>query len=225
MCRLCSVLCSCLPRRVSVRLAALVLCASGVAGWALPTYLTAKQLRGQVLSVPDAAAPSSQLTTPSMFSRPLSAGSPATTAEPDSSVETSLVRDGQTAALVARRIHELEPGCPDTTRYAIAQSVARWSRNNGLPWQVVTALIHHESRFDPQARSRTGDHGLCQLHGRPIYDIDANVRAGCVHLAGCVAGSGSMRAALATYNGGPGGSRAGRCLAYADAILEVANDG
>lgn len=224
MCRLCSVLCSCLPRRVSVRLAALVLCASGVAGWALPTYLTAKQLRGQVLSVPDAAAPSSQLTTPSMFSRPLSAGSPATTAEPDSSVETSLVRDGQTAALVARRIRELEPSVSRERRYDIAREIARWSRNCGLPWQVVTALIHRESRFNPNATGSSGEKGLMQLLRGGSYEISENVRAGCVHLAGCVAGSGSMRAALATYNGGPGGSRAGRCLAYADAILEVAND-
>jgi len=100
--------------------------------------------------------------------------------------------------------------------------VARWSRNCGLPWQVVVALIYHESGFNPLARSATNDHGLCQLHGRPIYDIGENVRAGCAHLAGCVAGSGSMRSALATYNGGPGGRNAGRCLAYADAIIAVA---
>ncbi len=238
MCWLRSDLFSFLPRRVPVRLAVLVLFASAVAGWALPTYLTAKQRvsapsltlpanregRGGVLRALSAGdlqprlAPRSGLDLPSSDS---GAASAASAVSPD---ELHLATDGATAALVARRIHELEPGCPDTTRYAIAQSVARWSRNNGLPWQVVTALIHHESRFDPQARSRTGDHGLCQLHGRPIYDIDENVRVGCVHLAGCVAGSGSMRAALATYNGGPGGSRAGRCLAYADAIIAVANE-
>ncbi|NLH78834.1 MAG: lytic transglycosylase domain-containing protein [Acidobacteria bacterium] len=119
---------------------------------------------------------------------------------------------------MARRIRELEPGCPDTTRYRIAQSVARWSRNAGLSWQVVTALIHRESRFDPQARSRTGDHGLCQLHGRPIYDIDANVRAGCAHLKGCLdAAGGDMRDALGHYNGGS------RCvLSYADEVLREA---
>ena len=223
MCRVCSVLCSCLPRRVSVRLAALVLCASGVAGWALPNYLTQKQLRGQVLCVPSADGLPSRLAPRSGLDQPSSASGVATAATAPSHDELHLETDGRTAALVARRIRELEPGCPDTTRYRIAQSVARWSRNCGLSWQVVTALIHRESRFDPQARSRTGDHGLCQLHGRPIYDIDANVRAGCAHLKGCVDGSGSMRTALATYNGGPGGRNAGRCLAYADAILAVAN--
>lgn len=98
--------------------------------------------------------------------------------------------------------------------YSIAMAVARSARNHGLAPELVCALIQQESAFRPRAVSRTNDHGLMQLHGKRIYDIEDSIEAGCLHLAGC---QGSTRERLAHYNGGtrpPGSS-----YAYADRVI------
>lgn len=134
-------------------------------------------------------------------------------------VSASLAADGATASRIAEMILRLEPGTDRELVYEIAQSIARRSRNAGIRAELLCAVIANESRFDPNARSRTGDHGLCQLHGRPIYGIDENIKAGAAHLAGAIRTQGSEERGLAAYNGGPRGPGMGVCRAYARDVL------
>lgn len=144
---------------------------------------------------------------------------------PTDRVATALLSDGETAARISEMILRLEPGVDRERVYEIAQSVARRSRNAGVRAELLCAVIAKESGFNPNARSGTGDHGLCQLHGRPIYGIDANIEAGAGHLAGCIAAQGSEERGLAEYNGGPRGPGMGVCRAYARDVLGKAGLG
>ena len=93
----------------------------------------------------------------------------------------------------------------------------------GVGLFVWTALISVESCFSPGAKSRTNDHGLMQLHGRRIYDIEANIQAGCAHFAGNLAAArGDEYKALCYYNGGPKGPGYGQCQRYARKVLGIA---
>ena len=146
---------------------------------------------------------------------------------PSDATGAALSADLATMAGIAPWIAQHAPGSAEA-RYdssmRIAWAVARWSRNNGIRPELVTALIYHESRFSPTAKSPTGDHGLMQLHGRPIYDVDANVRAGCAHLAGNLkAAQGDEFRALCFYNGGPRGPGYGQCQRYARRVLGTAD--
>jgi len=189
------------------------------AGRAEPGYVTAKmtgRLEAQV-GPTEATRPAPE---PAAETPPTPV-MPRTTSD---QVSDLLYRDALTAARVARMVETLEPGTPREHIYEIAQSVARWTRVYSVRAELLIALIDHESRFDPMARSATNDHGLCQLHGRPIYGIDANVQAGVAHFAGNLASAcGDEFRALCEYNGGPGGVGYSTCQAYARGILEVAN--
>ena len=146
------------------------------------------------------------------------------------------LQDGYVAADVVDMILDLRPETPAQDVLEIAHAIARWTRNAGrMPsatpnepgrlWvrpEVMAALIDHESGFNPRARSATNDHGLCQLHGKPIYEIGGNIQVGVMHLAGCMrAAGGNERQALACYNGG--GSPPPSSYRYADCILAAAN--
>ena len=137
-------------------------------------------------------------------------------------VTGAMRRDAALAEVILRRLYELQPNLDERMAYDIALETARWSRNTGVRWRLLVAIMWHESRFDPNAVSRTNDHGLFQLHARPIYGIGENIRQGSAHIAGCLAAAnGNERMALAAYNGGPGGWRIGRCRAYADSVLSL----
>lgn len=140
------------------------------------------------------------------------------------------VQDGYTAAAVVDMILDVRPGVPAQDVLEIAFAIARWTRNTGIrpdgkpkvrP-EVMVALIDHESGFNPNAASPTNDHGLTQLHGRPVYDIGRNIELGVMHLLGClITAGGNEQRALACYNGG--GSPPPASFRYADAILGKAN--
>lgn len=87
------------------------------------------------------------------------------------------------------------------------------SRKNGLAVELVQAVIHAESRFNPYAKSKKGAEGLMQL--MPVvqdlmkvkdpYSPTENIRAGCRYLAQLLSAyNGNERLSLAAYNAGPG---------------------
>jgi soluble lytic murein transglycosylase len=97
-------------------------------------------------------------------------------------------------------------------------SIKRWSAANKLDPMLVSALIHQESLFQPQARSPKNALGLMQLlpstarrmakqskvgysQGR-LFDPDYNIRLGTVYFAGLQKQFGTFEAALAAYNAG-----------------------
>lgn len=160
--------------------------------------------------------------TPTFPSSSLGTSATMTAAQPRGGVYGRVARaietDYQTALLILRRLYELSPGLNERWAYDIARETARWSRNTGVRWQLIVAVMWHESRFNPSAVSRTNDHGLMQLHGRPIHGIAENIRQGAAHLAGCLAAAGGdERRALGHYNGGNWCN-----TRYAEEVLRIA---
>ncbi|HZP81741.1 MAG TPA: lytic transglycosylase domain-containing protein [Chthonomonadaceae bacterium] len=89
--------------------------------------------------------------------------------------------------------------------------ITRYSAQNGLPPEVVRAVIQVESGGNPRAVSAVGARGLMQLmpetaqsYGvRDAFDPEQNIAAGTRHLAGLLREfSGDLSRALAAYNAG-----------------------
>jgi soluble lytic murein transglycosylase-like protein len=87
------------------------------------------------------------------------------------------------------------------------------ARANGLSEELVRAVIHAESAFNPSAVSPKGARGLMQLMPalarefgvRNSFDPYENIQAGCRFLAMLLRKySGDLRLSLAAYNAGPG---------------------
>lgn len=95
---------------------------------------------------------------------------------------------------------------PSALRPAFVQA----ARETGVRLDLLTAVAHVESRFDPQARSGAGAVGLLQLmpttaaalHYDP-EETSANVMAGALYLRQLLDRFGQTRLALAAYNAGP----------------------
>jgi hypothetical protein len=93
----------------------------------------------------------------------------------------------------------------------MSPAVRRWAyliipaaRANGIPPDMVAAVITVESEGDPTAWNSSSDaRGLMQiLHGP--FDPSANIDEGTSMLAGLKQEFGTWRLALAAYNAGPG---------------------
>ncbi len=93
------------------------------------------------------------------------------------------------------------------------------ARNYRLDPALLAAVIYHESRFRPRARSASGALGLMQLlpstakgialrtggsrfRVGDLYDPEINVRYGCWYLRHLLDKYGEERMALAAYNAG-----------------------
>ena len=86
-----------------------------------------------------------------------------------------------------------------------------------MPVNLVRAVMHAESAFDPNAISHVGASGLMQLmpatarelarslgeRPRP-YDPGFNIRAGSLYLSRMIKRFGDVKLGLAAYHGGPG---------------------
>ncbi|MBV0932847.1 lytic transglycosylase domain-containing protein [Marinobacterium weihaiense] len=93
------------------------------------------------------------------------------------------------------------------------QSIDRIAGLHGVDKALVRAVIHAESAFNPQARSRVGAQGLMQLMpqtaaelgvGNP-FDVDQNIDGGVRYLAMLLKRyDHDVRLATAAYNAGPG---------------------
>lgn len=164
------------------------------------------------------------------LSEPASASESSDTQEPaetqqraKSRVSEALLLDGETAAAVADTVAAWGPHLSDAQVYDISHAIARQTRQHNLRAALVVALIKVESGYNTRAVSPTNDHGLMQLHGEPVYDIERNIALGCQELATWRATYDcGEREMLAHYNGGcrpPGVS-----LGYADRVLGLAEE-
>ncbi len=98
-----------------------------------------------------------------------------------------------------------------TGRYE--QEIQRYASEHGVSPALVKAVIHAESAFNPQARSKVGAQGLMQLMPgtatelgvtRP-FDPEQNIDGGVRYLAMLLRMyDNDMRLATAAYNAGPG---------------------
>ncbi len=102
------------------------------------------------------------------------------------------------------------------------QHVLEYSQKCNLSPSLVYAVIHTESRLDPNARSSKGAYGLMQItpdtlkwialkYGESISDVEAilldpqeNIRFGCMLLSSHMEEFGDISVALAAYNAGRG---------------------
>lgn len=96
-------------------------------------------------------------------------------------------------------------------------AVAEAAQRFGIPTAWIKAIMRAESAGDPHAISPKGAMGLMQLMpgtwaelriryrlGADPYDVHDNVIAGAAYLRELYDRYGTIRAALATYNAGPG---------------------
>jgi len=134
-------------------------------------------------------------------------------------LQAAVRSDATTAMHMLIPICRMWPGMEDGDAYDLAVEVARRCRGAGIDPLLVLALIQTESGGDRYAKSATNDHGLMQLHARPIYSVRENVMVGIEHLATCFRNNKTDRGALAEYNGGP--NPPPRSYDYADRILRM----
>ncbi|GAC1524744.1 MAG: hypothetical protein NVS2B8_08990 [Vulcanimicrobiaceae bacterium] len=106
------------------------------------------------------------------------------------------------------------PGGPHAlSATTLKRLVASGARVNGLPPDLVAAMVEVESHGDPAAVSRAGAQGLMQLMPDTAatygvmnsFDPEANVLGGCHYMHDLLARyHNNVPLALAAYNAGPG---------------------
>lgn len=100
--------------------------------------------------------------------------------------------------------------------------VEQEAENFGLEPELVYAVIHTESKFDPNAHSHAGARGLMQMTGETfawmqeilgepeaytaddLYDPAVSIRYGCAFLSRLINYYGNVETALCAYNAGMG---------------------
>jgi len=103
---------------------------------------------------------------------------------------------------------------------AYEEIITRYAAENSLDPALVFAVVHTESRFQPDAVSHAGAKGLMQLTDdtnewvaflqreetmpEKIFEPELNVRRGCKLLAYLIEHFGNTETALAAYNAGIG---------------------
>ena len=144
---------------------------------------------------------------------------------------------------LSAKIQKTNPKLSETERVKIIQAVEkhapffeqRVGLSGKIPRCLYYGLIHVESHYNPRATSAAPARGLMQVtpiwRGRcqgykaddDLYQIDNAVKAGCQILAGYLQRTnGDLRTALAYYNAGPAGAKAGRGWDYAEKVLNAA---
>lgn len=113
--------------------------------------------------------------------------------------------------------------------------INKYSEQEGVPQNILSALTKAESNYNQQAVSDAGAIGLTQLMpgtaadlGVDPNDAEQNVMGGARYLKHLYDKYGNWRDALIAYNEGPGRRDSGQILpesaAYADGILKDANN-
>ena len=87
----------------------------------------------------------------------------------------------------------------------------------GVPYALALAMADVESRFDPDAASRTNDYGLMQINkgnhdwlrglGMDPMTYEGNIEAGVYMIGQHLEAYGDTEKALMAYNNGPSGAR------------------
>ncbi len=144
----------------------------------------------------------------------------------------------------AAYVHQQQPSWYARLVYPLEYEtiVEGHARNYHLDPALLAAVIYQESKFDADARSRSGAIGLMQLlpstakgialrtggdrfRIRDLYDPEINVRYGSWYLRHLLNKYGDVERALAAYNGGQGnvdrGIRYPETEAYVDHVLEL----
>jgi len=123
-------------------------------------------------------------------------------------------------ATVEAVLLERAPALSEAERAATAAEIVAGEREHGLPALLLLAVIDHESRFDPTAKSRRGALGLMQIrpfvgadvayrhhlpfHRTPdLFKPQLNVAIGIRFLAELNEEFGDLELALAAYHIGP----------------------
>lgn len=128
---------------------------------------------------------------------------------------------GAALAVAFSAVHGTRPAWYQRFRYPLRyeQIVRGHARNYHLDGALLAAVIYRESKFDPNARSRSGAIGLMQLlpetaqgiaertggtrfRASDLYDPELNVRYGSWYLRHLLDKYGDERLALAAYNAG-----------------------
>jgi soluble lytic murein transglycosylase-like protein len=98
-----------------------------------------------------------------------------------------------------------------SSRALIVGCASRYARIYQVPFELVAAIIHAESNWNPQAISRKGAAGLMQLMPDTArrfgvtnrFDVDQNIRGGVAYLAWLIRlFRGDFRLAVAAYQVG-----------------------
>lgn len=104
-----------------------------------------------------------------------------------------------------------KPKPSSSTIARIVDSVYEQSQKHNLDPYLILSVMHRESRFNPNARSKAGAHGLMQvmtkvhkdkLKGRSPFNIEVNIEVGSKILADCVRKRSTRAGALRCYSGG-----------------------
>lgn len=119
-----------------------------------------------------------------------------------------------------------------SSRIPYAAQIRSAAVANGIDPSLLAALVSVESNFRPDAVSRCGAQGLCQLMpgtaaGLGVTDsfnVQQNLDGGAKYIARQLKNFGRVDMALAAYNAGPGavgrlGSVPEACLSYIERIL------
>lgn len=130
-------------------------------------------------------------------------------------------RDRALVDLISQRLAFRRTALSDRERHALAETIVREARAQGLEPHLVAAVIEVESAGRPQAVSHVGALGLMQIlpatgrelaqkHGVPwagphtLFDPAINVKLGAAYLRELTNRYGDVSIALAAYNWGPG---------------------
>ena len=112
----------------------------------------------------------------------------------------------------ARAPHFETLGKVRLSRDSLMPYIRRAAARTGLPAALIDAVIRTESGYRPNAVSRAGARGLMQLMPatarevgvRDAFDPADNIMGGALYLRKMYDRFGSLRAAVAAYNAGPG---------------------
>jgi peptidoglycan DL-endopeptidase CwlO len=144
---------------------------------------------------------------------------------------------GRATAGKTRAATSLPPGvvygpCPIPAEFRAA--FERASHETRLPLAMLAAVANIESKFEPNARSAVGAHGLLQVLPSTARELEldtstpeTNVLAGARYLRMLVDRFHSTELALAAYNAGPtavdkaDGAPNRASLAYVDEVMQL----
>ena len=120
-------------------------------------------------------------------------------------------------------VNEANPPWYERIRYPLRYSeyIRVHAKSHALDPALVAAVIYQESKFDPNAKSRSGAIGLMQVtpetahgiavrtggaafHTSDLYNAEINIRYGAWYLKNLFTKYGSEELVLAAYNAGQG---------------------
>lgn len=136
------------------------------------------------------------------------------------------------AAIAVRPARVVFGKCPIPKRYRPAFEQA--AEETGLPLALLVAVANVESRFDPEARSSAGAHGLFQILPSTARGLkldvstpEKNISAGAKYLRLLLDQFAATDLMLAAYNAGPtavikaGGAPNNESIAYVGKVTKL----